>query len=57
MDVLTFGRIAAASFAVGFGSAALEAALSHTRERVQSGAPLSRRQLFRSTLADLAMGV
>ncbi len=49
LGVLTLGRIAAASFAVGLGAAALEAALAHTRERVQFGGALSRQQFVRFT--------
>lgn len=54
MGVLTLGRIAAASFAVGLGVAALDAAAGHVRERVQFGGPLSRQQFVRFTLADIA---
>lgn len=54
MDVLTLGRIAAASFACGLGRAALESALGYTSVRVQFGAPLARKQFVRFTLADLA---
>ncbi len=54
MRVLTLGRIAAASFGVGLGRAALEAALAHTRERVQFGKPLTKQQFVRFTLADMA---
>ncbi|MFQ5479279.1 MAG: acyl-CoA dehydrogenase family protein [Candidatus Binatia bacterium] len=54
MKVLTLGRIAAASFGVGLGRAALEAALSYTRERVQFGRPLIKQQFVRFTLADMA---
>jgi len=53
MAVLTLGRIAAASFACGLGDAALQAALDHTRERVQFGGPLTGKQFVRFTLADL----
>ncbi len=53
LEVLTLGRIAAASFACGLGDAARQAALEHTRERVQFGAPLARKQFVRFTLADL----
>lgn len=53
MEVLTLGRIAAASFACGLGHAAQEAALEYTRERVQFGAPLVCNQFVRFTLADL----
>lgn len=54
MEVLTLGRIAAASFACGLGTAARQAALGYTRERVQFAAPLARKQFVRFTLADLA---
>jgi len=54
LSVLTLGRIAAASFAVGLSRAALDAALSHTRERVQFKGPLSKQQFVRFTLADMA---
>jgi len=54
MRVLTLGRIAAASFGVGLGRAALEAALGYTRERRQFGGPLTRQQFVRFTLADMA---
>lgn len=53
MEVLTLGRIAAASFACGLGSAARQAALEHARERVQFDGPLARNQFVRFTLADL----
>ena len=53
MKVLTLGRIAAASFAVGLGRAALEESLRYTRDRVQFGKPLVRQQFVRFTLADL----
>lgn len=54
MKVLTLGRIAAASFAVGLSRAALEAALAYTTERVQFGRPLTRQQFVRFTLAEMA---
>ncbi len=54
LKVLTLGRIAAASFAVGLGRAALAAALSYTKTRVQFGKPLVEQQFVRFTLADLA---
>ncbi len=54
LEVLTLGRIAAASFAVGLGGAALDAALAHARERMQFGGPLMRQQFVRFTLADVA---
>lgn len=53
MEVLTLGRIAAASFAVGLGRAALEEALAYTTVREQFGRPLSKQQFIRFTLADL----
>ncbi len=53
LQVLTLGRIAAASFAVGLGQAALQQALSYTRERVQFGKPLLSKQFVRFTLADM----
>lgn len=54
LQVLTLGRIAAASFAVGLGRAAFGAALGYTRERVQFGKPLVGQQFVRFTLADMA---
>lgn len=54
MKVLVLGRIAAASFGVGLGNAALDEALGYTRERVQFGGPLIAQQFVRFTLADLA---
>ncbi len=54
MKVLVLGRIAAASFGVGLGRAALETATAYTRERVQFGAPLVKQQFVRFTLADMA---
>lgn len=54
MQVLTLGRIAAASFGVGLGRAAMETALGYTRERVQFGRPLIKQQFIRFTLADMA---
>lgn len=53
LKVLTLGRIAAASFGVGLGRAALDEALSYTRERVQFGGPLVKQQFIRFTLADM----
>jgi alkylation response protein AidB-like acyl-CoA dehydrogenase len=53
LQVLTLGRIAAASFAVGLSRASFEAALSYTRERVQFGEPLLKKQFVRFTLADM----
>lgn len=54
MKVLTLGRIAAASFGVGLGRAALATALDYTRQRVQFGGPLVKQQFVRFTLADMA---
>ncbi len=54
LQVLTLGRIAAASFAVGLSRAALNAALEHTAARVQFGKPLLKKQFVRFTLADIA---
>ena len=54
IKVLTLGRIAAAAQAVGLGRAALEEAISYTRERVQFGKPLVGHQFVRFTLADMA---
>lgn len=54
LKVLTLGRIAASSLAVGLGRAALETAASHARERVQFGMPLAKQQFVRFTLADMA---
>ncbi len=54
MKVLVLGRIAAASFGVGLGNAALDEALGYTRERVQFGGPLIAQQFVRFTLADQA---
>ncbi|MFQ5525259.1 MAG: acyl-CoA dehydrogenase family protein [Thermoanaerobaculia bacterium] len=54
LKVLTLGRIAAASFAVGLMRAALAAALEYTRERVQFGKPLAKQQFVRFTLAEMA---
>jgi hypothetical protein len=54
MKILTLGRIAAASFGVGLGRAAFEAALSYARQRVQFGGPLINQQFIRFTLADMA---
>ncbi len=53
LQVLTLGRIAAASFAVGLARASFEAALGYTRERVQFGGPLLKKQFVRFTLADM----
>ncbi len=53
MQVLTLGRIAAASFAVGLGRAALAEALSYTKARVQFGKTLFKQQFVRFTLADM----
>jgi len=54
MQVLTLGRIAAASFAVGLSRAALGAAFEHAKTRVQFGKPLFGQQFIRFTLADIA---
>ncbi|MBI4728192.1 MAG: acyl-CoA dehydrogenase family protein, partial [Acidobacteria bacterium] len=54
LRVLTLGRIAAASFAVGLGRSALDHALVHALARVQFGRPLARQQFVRFTLADIA---
>ena len=54
LKVLTLGRIAAASFAVGLGSAALEGALAHVRVRSQFGQPLAKQQFIRFTIAEMA---
>ena len=54
LQVLTLGRIAAASFAVGLGRAAFDEALAHTRTRIQFGQPLAKQQFVRFTLADMA---
>ncbi len=54
MKVLTLGRIAAASFAVGLGRSAEAEARSYTGERIQFGGPLTRQQFVRFTLADIA---
>jgi alkylation response protein AidB-like acyl-CoA dehydrogenase len=54
LKVLTLGRIAAASFAVGLGTAALEAALAHVRARTQFGQPLSKLQFVRFTIAEMS---
>ncbi len=54
LKVLTLGRIAAASFAVGLGRAAFEETLRHTRHRTQFGKPLAKQQFVRFTLADMA---
>lgn len=54
MKVLTLGRIAAASFAVGLARAAYENALEHAKVREQFGGPLVRQQFVRFTLADMA---
>ncbi len=53
MQVLTLGRIAAASFAVGLARAAMASALAHTRQRVQFGRPLFKQQFVRFTLAEM----
>ncbi len=53
MKVLTLGRIAAASFAVGLARAAFEEARAHTQQRVQFGRPLLKQQFVRFTLADM----
>ncbi len=54
MQVLTLGRIAAASFGVGLGRAAMEEALAYGKQRVQFGGPLLKQQFVRFTLADMA---
>ncbi len=54
MQVLTLGRIAAASFGVGIARAAMETAMAYVRERVQFGKPLIKQQFIRFTLADMA---
>jgi alkylation response protein AidB-like acyl-CoA dehydrogenase len=54
LEVLTLGRIAAASFAVGLARSALEASLAHVAQRVQFGRRLLEKQFVRFTLADMA---
>ncbi len=54
LQVLTLGRIAAASFGVGLARAALEEATRYTSERHQFGGPLTRKQFVRFTLAEMA---
>ncbi len=53
-DTLDLGRIAVGAFAVGLARAALDAALSYTRERIQFGLPISKQQYIRFTLAEMA---
>lgn len=54
MQVLTLGRIAAASFGVGIARAAMEHAMGYVRDRVQFGKPLIKQQFIRFTLADMS---
>ncbi len=54
LKVLTLGRIASAAFGVGLGRAALDEALRYTAARMQGGAPITRHQFVRFTLADMA---
>ena len=54
MKVLSLGRIAGAAFGVGLGRAALEEAISYSRQRVQFGRPLAKQQFVRFTLAEMA---
>lgn len=53
LSVLTSGRIAIASQAVGLAQSALDAALEYVTEREQFGSPLSEIQSVRHTLADM----
>ena len=55
LSVLVLGRIAAASFAVGLGRAAFEAARAYVVDRVQFGKALCEQQFVRFTLADMDM--
>jgi alkylation response protein AidB-like acyl-CoA dehydrogenase len=54
LKVLSLGRIASAGFGVGLGRAALDEAVSYTRQRVQFGKPLIAQQFVRFTLAEMS---
>jgi alkylation response protein AidB-like acyl-CoA dehydrogenase len=54
LAVLSQGRIYGGALALGIGSGALGAALSHAKTREQFGAPLAALQAVRFTLADMA---
>ena len=54
MSTLDGGRIGIAAQAVGIAQAALDAAISYTKERVQFGKPISANQGIQWMLADMA---
>ena len=54
MGTLTEGRIVAASFAVGLGRAAYDAALDYAKTRYQFGQPIGKFQGIQWMLADMA---
>jgi butyryl-CoA dehydrogenase len=57
MTVLDEGRIGIASMSVGIAQAALDASISYSKKRTQSGTPLSRSQAIRFMIADMALQV
>ena len=54
MVTLDEGRVMVGAECVGLARAALDAALTHARERVQFGQPIGKFQSIRHTLADMA---
>ena len=54
MSTLDGGRIGIAAQAVGIAQAALDAAISYTKERIQCGKPISANQGIQWMLADMA---
>jgi hypothetical protein len=54
MQTLTEGRVMTACLALGIARAALEAALTYAKERVQFGQPISKFQGMQFRLADMA---
>ena len=57
LSTLDGARIAIAAIAVGIARAALEASITHTKERQQYGQPIANFQAIQWMLADIAMGI
>ncbi|MCY0888481.1 MAG: acyl-CoA dehydrogenase family protein [Alicyclobacillaceae bacterium] len=55
LSTLDNGRVAIAALAVGIAQAALDTALSYSKERTQFGKPISKFQSVSNKLADMAM--
>jgi alkylation response protein AidB-like acyl-CoA dehydrogenase len=57
MSALDTGRMSLAAGAVGIAQGCLEASLRYSRERVQFGVPIARKQLVQELIADMAVEV